>query len=431
MEHILVLRDLWDVLDEPEPALGVGNDEAGRWKKSQKHILAIICLTCEPEVAAMIADATTGKKAWDTLTATYASTNSTNVMRLEEEFGSARKQEAQSMSQWISYMKTLVAQLRGVGIVIPSNKVANRILNGLGDRHESMKYALQARGGELTVELVTDHLLSWQAEADRKQCVQPTTSFRFPPMAGQNNTHRGPMATAMTMSQENIPHIPPATCICQCICGYAASNGHPGRPIQSNGNPGGIQSNGNPGGAIRNQGQGLAQRFSPYGPACQACGKLGHTQNRCWLKFPQLKPQWARDVDTQQGQHPIGQQQATVQTGQPVVQGTQQQPGTIYQPVPLRPVGLEQSFPSQSTYFSQQAHFTQEAGATTSFAFMGPSTEDDNDIAHAFLTVHELLGNRVRFNNEYCFTLRDQPCLMSTRTITNETTLDPLDTPGK
>ena len=116
----------------------------------------------------MIADAGTGKQAWDTLGTTYASTNSTNVMRLEEEFGSARKRETQTMAQWISYMKTFVAQLRGVGVTIPGSKVAIRILNGLGEKHESMKYALQARGGELTVEVVTDHLLSWQAEVDRK-----------------------------------------------------------------------------------------------------------------------------------------------------------------------------------------------------------------------------------------------------------------------
>ena len=96
--------------------------------KGQKHILAIISLTCEPEVGAMIADAGTGKQAWDTLGTTYASTNSTNVMRLEEEFGSARKRETQTMAQWISYMKTFVAQLRGVGVTIPGSKVAIRIL---------------------------------------------------------------------------------------------------------------------------------------------------------------------------------------------------------------------------------------------------------------------------------------------------------------
>jgi hypothetical protein len=68
----------------------------------------------------MIADANTGKQAWDMLAATYASTNMTNVMRLDE-FGAARKNHNQTMAQWISYIKSLVAQLRGVGTIIPAS----------------------------------------------------------------------------------------------------------------------------------------------------------------------------------------------------------------------------------------------------------------------------------------------------------------------
>ena len=58
-----------------------------------------------------------------TLAATFASKNSTNVMRLEEAFGSAKKVPTQSMSQWISCVKSLVAQLRGVGVILEDTKV--------------------------------------------------------------------------------------------------------------------------------------------------------------------------------------------------------------------------------------------------------------------------------------------------------------------
>lgn len=110
-------------------------------------------------------------------------------------------------------------------------------------------------------------------------------------------------------------------------------------------------------------------------------------------KYPHLRPQWAQ------------QQQQAVQQ-----QGTSQsftQP--LYQPAPVR---LAQ----------HQAHFTQDetqnqeyTGSLDNYSFAGPETQGGSNIAHAFLTLHEQLGNRTHFDNEYCFTLRDQPCLLSRR----------------
>ena len=130
------------------------------WLKNQKHILAIIRLTCESEIVPLITDASTGTSAWRTLATTFTSKNSTNIMRLEEAFGSAKKVPTQSMREWISCVKSLVAQLRGVGVILEDTKVANRILCGLGQEYDSTKHALQARSTPLTVEVVTEHLLS-------------------------------------------------------------------------------------------------------------------------------------------------------------------------------------------------------------------------------------------------------------------------------
>ena len=86
---MLILRDNWLHLDE-EPPNALGPDYPV-WFKNQKHILAILRLTCEPDVVSLITDASTGSAAWKTLATTFASKNATNVMRLEEALGSARK----------------------------------------------------------------------------------------------------------------------------------------------------------------------------------------------------------------------------------------------------------------------------------------------------------------------------------------------------
>jgi len=86
----------------------------------------------------LIADAVTGIEAWTILHETYSSTDVSNVMRIEEEFGRARKTAEQNMEQWIGYMRSLAAQLRKVGVEVPANRVATRILNGLGQECKEM-----------------------------------------------------------------------------------------------------------------------------------------------------------------------------------------------------------------------------------------------------------------------------------------------------
>ena len=215
IEDILILRDLWLHLEAPSP--GEASPDYQTWFKHQKHNLAILRLTCEPDVVSLIADAPAGSAAWKTLATTFASKNATNVMRLEEALGSARKLPSQTMSEWISCVKSLVAQLRGVGVVLDNSKVANRILCGLGKEYESMRHALQARSTPLTMDVVTEHLLSWDTSTvsnpvstlPSSTTPAPTVlspSTTTPPywvvsVPSHNNVHHGPMVTAMAMSR--------------------------------------------------------------------------------------------------------------------------------------------------------------------------------------------------------------------------------------
>ena len=59
LEDVLILKDLWLHIDEPEP-LEADGDAHRSWMKSQKHILAILRLTCGLDIIPLIANATTG-----------------------------------------------------------------------------------------------------------------------------------------------------------------------------------------------------------------------------------------------------------------------------------------------------------------------------------------------------------------------------------
>jgi len=84
---------------------------------------------------------------------TYASSDVSNVMKLEERFGAAKETAGMPMSQWFSHIRDLASRLREVGTILPSERVANRMLNGLGPEWDNVKWALKVRSGRLTVEL--------------------------------------------------------------------------------------------------------------------------------------------------------------------------------------------------------------------------------------------------------------------------------------
>ena len=375
LEDVLILKDLWLHIDEQEPALNT--EEHRAWLKSQKHILAILRLTCEPDIVPLIADASTGTAAWKTLASTFASRNSTNVMRLEEAFGSARKTALQSMGEWISCVKSLVAQLRGVGVILEDSKVANRILNGFGKKYESMKHALQARPQPLTVEVVTEHLLSWDATQSSSSMPLPALPANTPGLPywvasvpTHNNPHRGPMATAMNLAPDPASN----TTASASPCPTCMSRPGPTRASPSH-----------------------SYRYNPYAStACSVCSKLGHHHSCCWVRFPHLRPPWAQPPEHR---HAFDHTPRTVGT-----------PGSSY-----------------SAHLAMDYLPVPPAPPMSEFAFQGPDN-DQPSTDFAFPTLHESLVNRSLFSNEYCFTLRDSPHLLSLRPP--EGSLHPSDAPG-
>jgi len=159
MKAILILKDLWGLMhDDRPPAEQAGLLKA--WKHAQNQTKSIILPACEPHQRYLIENAVTGFEVWEILKNTYASSNMQNVMELEELFGQAKKSPDQTMDQWVGHVRALENQLRGV----TSSRLCDRILAGLGEEYNAMKAGLRARGGHLTVELVTEQLLAAESK---------------------------------------------------------------------------------------------------------------------------------------------------------------------------------------------------------------------------------------------------------------------------
>jgi len=75
--------------DERPPA--EQEDKLKAWKWAQEHTRAIIHLTCENDQAHLMSHAATGQEAWEIFSDTYASSDVSNVMELENVLVPQRK----------------------------------------------------------------------------------------------------------------------------------------------------------------------------------------------------------------------------------------------------------------------------------------------------------------------------------------------------
>ena len=317
-----------------------------------------------------------------------------------------------------SCVKSLVAQLRGVGVEMDDSKIANRILYGLGKEYESMRHALQARAPPLTVDVVTEHLLSWDASSPAIPSVAatpavptPTPPYWVAPVPAQNNLHRGPMATAMAMSSSGVcpscPH-----------CAQLSAAG-PSRTPPS-----------------------TSYRFSPYTTLspriiCTACGKPGHHESRCWDRYPHLRPVWLRDPSLT-AMHPAVFPLARPTT-LPLPPPTVPRPSThtAHIAVDSAPAVIPQSYSPVSPHAALPDPEVVFPVSDAAYNFTGPESHPHPPSDFAFPSLHEVLSNRLSFNNEYCFSLDNTPHLLSHRpsfsasNVFVDGTVYPDDMPGK
>lgn len=158
------MKDLWSTL-QTDLAPAIREEERRIWRRAQEKALAVIHLYCEKEQKIMIAKCETGVDAWETLAERYASTEISNVMRVEDAFGKAKRKPGQTIGEWSGHIRGLANQLREVGVDVSAERVAHRILSGAGKEFGSTRAALRARKGALTVDLVVQQLM--EAEAKR------------------------------------------------------------------------------------------------------------------------------------------------------------------------------------------------------------------------------------------------------------------------
>jgi len=306
---ILIMKGYWRSLLEDK--LYQDEEAMGNWENVQEQCLAIIYLSCERDQKHLISEAETGAEAWEALADTYASNDISNVMRIEEVFGKAKMTPGQTMGQWIAHVKGLASQLREAGVEVGAERVASRILNGLGKEYQGVKYALKTRSETLKVEIVTQHLLAAEMELleEKENVSKVTTSSATASVThgglqaaatyqvAQNAQHHGPHATPMTTTvNPACPPCPPCPTVCQCGSTHVTF-GAPNDPSYNMPGPQHTTYHQNYRAACAPYARASRDPSQPSSLQCYHCSNFGHTANTCWVRFPHLKPQWMKDAE--------------------------------------------------------------------------------------------------------------------------------------
>jgi len=101
MKSVLVFNDLWGYIHGSIPR-PTGESEDAQWKARDEKALALIILSVSKNELGHLRRATTSKEAWDEINRVHSSQGSVKKAMLYRQLYNSRKDETQTMMQYIN-----------------------------------------------------------------------------------------------------------------------------------------------------------------------------------------------------------------------------------------------------------------------------------------------------------------------------------------
>ncbi|XP_019259513.1 PREDICTED: M-phase inducer phosphatase-like [Nicotiana attenuata] len=105
----------------------------------------------DPTIATAVAAASSAKKAWDAMHATYANKSRTRIFSLRDQLARF-KIDSQPITEYIQHIRSMADKLSTAGAPITSSKLIVKILSGLGPKFREISAAIRARDSTITQE---------------------------------------------------------------------------------------------------------------------------------------------------------------------------------------------------------------------------------------------------------------------------------------
>jgi hypothetical protein len=159
MKMVLMVKDLWEVVDgtEPKPS---DEKEALAWTKKSQKALAHISLSLAPVEQQHILDCTTGKSAWDILQKLYEGKGRNRKFLLMEQLFKYNMEDREiPMATYMRTMKDKISELAAIGVELDKEVKLALIFNGILDRYRYLIVSLEEQDldfDELSARLIEE-----------------------------------------------------------------------------------------------------------------------------------------------------------------------------------------------------------------------------------------------------------------------------------
>ena len=141
MEIRLRGAGLWQFVSKNPPELLPPN-----YEQRAAAALQDIYAACESDQQYLIMDCTTAKECWDYLKSKYENHSPANINRLWNEFDSLKMAKDEKMVTYITRMKTILRELKGVGENVPDSRWTSRLIAGLPQKYAILTITHKVRG---------------------------------------------------------------------------------------------------------------------------------------------------------------------------------------------------------------------------------------------------------------------------------------------
>jgi hypothetical protein len=144
MKMVLLVKDLWDVVDgtEVKPS---GDKEAAAWTKKSQKALAYISLSLSSTEQQNILECTTAKEAWDVLEKLYEGKGRNRKWLLMEQLFKMNMEDYDGgdMKYYLRALKTKFSELAAIGIKLDEDIKLGIIFNGLSTKFRYLVVTLE------------------------------------------------------------------------------------------------------------------------------------------------------------------------------------------------------------------------------------------------------------------------------------------------
>lgn len=168
IKSILICNELWKYTSGAEIRTTENSDV---WTLKDEKALALILLSTSKNQLNHIKKATTSHEAWEKLKSTYESKSPVRKSVLYKQLYRMKKEQGQSMMEYINSFVDKIEQLEDAGIKLPEELTSIMMLNSLPTEYENFCVAMESRDNTPTIDFLKAKLIEEEARRiDQNDC---------------------------------------------------------------------------------------------------------------------------------------------------------------------------------------------------------------------------------------------------------------------